>query len=240
MPVYPSGSSISVNVVSLNAAPTIDATLDSIIAAFKADNNHELELILVDGGSQDGTVKRVEARRNEIVNLNIVHQTSRGIGAARNQGIAAAISSLIGFCDADDVWTQDAITLKCELLHKTPSAWAVTGQVSFRTVQGDNAAAHARRCAGSEHLGYTPGAMLMHRKVFSLVGPFDNSLRIGADSDWILRAVQMLGPPLIIPQTVLEKGLRSGSLSTDVVTYRQEMMLIARRFIERTRHKVDP
>ena len=240
MPVYPSRSSVSVIVASLNAAPTIDATLDSIIAAFKSDNNHELELILVDGGSQDGTVRRVAARRNEIANLNIVHQTSRGIGAARNQGIAAATSSLIGFCDADDVWTHNALTLKYESLDKTPSAWAVTGQVSFRMVQGDNSAAHARRCAGSEHLGYTPGALLIRHEIFSMIGPFDNSLRIGADSDWMMRAVQMLGPPLIIPQTVLEKGLRPGSLSTDVVTYRQEMMLIARRFIERTRHKVDP
>jgi glycosyltransferase involved in cell wall biosynthesis len=240
MPACSTSPSVSVIVVSLNAASTIDATLDSIIAAFKVDNHHKLELILVDGGSQDETIGRVEARRHQIACLKIIHQTSRGIGAARNQGIAAATSSLIGFCDADDAWTHDAITLKCEALYQTPSAWGVTGKVSFRTVDGDKSAAHARRCPGSEHLGYTPGALLMHHKIFSMVGPFDNSLRIGADSDWIMRAVQLLGPPLMIPQTVLEKGLRPGSLSTDVVTYRREMIMIARRFIERARHKVDP
>lgn len=82
--------------------------------------------------------------------------------------------------------------------------------------------------------------MLIRREIFQSVGPFDESLRIGADGDWILRAAQAMGPPLIIPRIVLEKGLRPGSLSTDVAAYRTEMLLIARRFIQRARHRGGP
>lgn len=234
------GGDISVIVVSLNAAATIGAALDSLIAARESLPTGHLEVILVDGGSRDGTVEHATSKRSGLPGLRILRQTSQGIAAARNEGIRAASSPFIGFCDADDAWTRDAITLRCEALRRQPTAWAATGQVSFRKVEGDSSASPARRLPGSEHPGFTPGAMLIRREIFQSVGPFDESLRIGADGDWILRAAQAMGPPLIIPRIVLEKGLRPGSLSTDVAAYRTEMLLIARRFIQRARHRGGP
>ncbi|UCU92221.1 glycosyltransferase family 2 protein [Hydrogenophaga taeniospiralis] len=231
---------LSIIVPSLNAAATIGAALDSLVVASKALQGQTPEIILVDGGSVDDTVKQALARRKNLPGLKIIQQASRGLAAARNEGIAAATSALIGFCDADDAWTPEAMTLRLVALQGQPSSWAVTGQVRFVSVDGDYSAAPARRVAGSEHPGYTPGAMLIHRDIFQMVGPFDETLRIGADGDWILRAVQSLGPPLAIAQLVLEKGLRPGSLSTDVATYRAEMMLIARRFFARERRNDSP
>ena len=66
---------------------------------------------------------------------------------------------------------------------------------------------------------------------FARVGPFDQTLTIGADADWILRAERLLGPPVDVGATVLEKGLRAGSLSTDVENYRRELLIVARRFL---------
>jgi hypothetical protein len=93
-----------------------------------------------------------------------------------------------------------------------------------------------RRQAQVEHPGFTPGAMLLRQSVFNDVGYFDEDLHIGSDSDWIVKAIQLLGPLTQINDVVLNKGIRFGSLSTNTETYRQEMMLIARRFISRAKN----
>ncbi len=226
---------ISVIVVSLNAAATIGAALDSLVAAGEGFASGQLEVILVDGGSRDRTVEHAAARQSGLPGLRILQQTSRGIAAARNEGIRAASHEFIGFCDADDAWTSNALSIRMEALQRDASAWGVTGQVSFVSVETAAPGAPARRAAGSIHAGYTPGAILLRKKALERVGTFDETLRIGADSDWILRASQIMGPLLVLPETVLEKGVRAGSLSTDVEAYRMEMLLIARRFIRRAR-----
>ncbi len=228
-------ATISIIVPSLNAAATIGAALDSLVAASAGLAGQSLEIILVDGGSVDDTVAQALSRRVQLPGLKIIQQASCGLATARNEGVAVATAALIGFCDADDAWTPRAIALRRDALLGQPLCWAATGQVRFVAVDGDRSATPARRVAGTEHSGFTPGAMLIRREAFQTVGGFDETLRIGADGDWILRAVQALGPPLTVPEVVLEKGLRPGSLSTDVATYRAEMMLIARRFIERAR-----
>jgi glycosyltransferase involved in cell wall biosynthesis len=228
---------ISVIVVCLNAAATIGKALDSIVAAHAQFATGRLEVILVDGGSKDGTLEQVALRQTAIPDFRVIHQESVGIAAARNLGVQAATSSYIGFCDADDVWTRDAISLRHEALCSQPSAWAATGQVCFHDVEGDNQATRVRRVAGSTHVGYTPGALLVRREIFQSIGFFDESLGVGADSDWILRAAQALGSPLVLTETVLHKGIRAGSLSTNVETYRKEMLLIARRFLKRARQR---
>jgi hypothetical protein len=78
--------------------------------------------------------------------------------------------------------------------------------------------------------------MLLRQNVFNNVGYFDEDLQIGSDSDWIVRAIQLLGPLSQINDVVLNKGIRFGSLSTNTETYRREMMLIARRFISRAKN----
>jgi len=225
---------LSIIVPSLNAEATVGVALDSLVAASAALAGPP-EVILIDGGSTDDTIAQAEARRPVLPGLRILHQATRGLAAARNEAVACASGLLIGFCDADDRWTPGAISLRMEALRLRPDCWAATGQVHFVAVAGDASAAPARRVEGAEHPGFTPGAMLIRRHTFQSVGPFDTALHIGADADWILRAAQTLGQPHIVPQVVLEKGLRPGSLSTDVATYRAEMMLIARRFIARKR-----
>lgn len=217
----------------MNSAATIETALASLVAAMGNHGIDHLEVIVVDGNSRDGTIERVLNWRAALPQLRVVSQQSMGLGAARNEGLALVSAPLIGFCDADDAWTKDALDIRLRLLSEFPMAFAVTGHVEFVALDGDSTGAPMRRQSGTRHPGYTPGAMLFRREALASLGRLDEDLSVGADSDWILRGIMALGRPPVSERTVLQKGLRAGSLSTDTVTYRQEMLQVARRFIQR-------
>lgn len=220
-------------VPTLNSAATIETTLASLAAAMANQGASQLEVVVVDGNSSDGTVERVLNWRAALPLLRVINQQSRGLGAARNEGLGLVSAPLIGFCDADDAWTKDAVEIRLGLLSQFPKAVAVTGQVEFVALDGERTGAPIRRRPGTRHPGYTPGAILTRREILEIVGRFDEGLHVGADSDWILRAIMALGGLPISERIVLRKGLRVGSLSTDTATYRQDMLQVARRFVQR-------
>ncbi len=73
----------------------------------------DLELILVDDGSPDGSGALCDAIAGEDPRVRVLHQENGGVSAARNAGIQAAGGDYIAFCDADDQFTPDAL----EVLH---------------------------------------------------------------------------------------------------------------------------
>lgn len=229
---------LSVIVPTLDAAATVRGTLESIASSAARVTPLEVEIIVVDGGSLDGTRDVVTGHPG----VRLVRQRGRGLASARNEGILTSRAPIVGFCDADDRWTPDALANRLEewgsdMGRTTGNAW-VTGWVHF--VALDAHLGSGVREPGTRHPGFTPGATLIHRDALDRVGPFDTSLRIGADADWMMRAVTTLGQPCMTREIVLKKGLRPGSLSTDVDAYRKEMMIVARRFLHRERGKASP
>lgn len=65
----------------------------------------DFELIIVDDGSTDHSLKRAREIKDE--RIKIITQENMGAAAARNSGIKAASCDYIGFLDADDAWKPD-------------------------------------------------------------------------------------------------------------------------------------
>jgi glycosyltransferase involved in cell wall biosynthesis len=221
---------VSVIVTSLNSVRTIGHALDSILR--EASLISELiDITVIDGGSNDGTVERVRTYGS----VRLINQTSQGLSAARNEAVAQVTGSHIAFCDSDDSWTYGSLGLKINALIASPSSWAVSGKVRFVERHDYPHGRTAKRLNGEEHQGLTPGAMLIRRSIFDHLA-FDESLVIAGDADWLVRSQLKFGPPIYLDEVVLEKGIRSGSLSTNLYLYRTEMMVVARRFIDQTRN----
>jgi glycosyltransferase involved in cell wall biosynthesis len=220
---------VTVIVPTLNAVTTIDSTLHTVIkeicAVFKP-----IEIVVIDGGSRDGTLDRV-ARHSQV---RILHQHSKGLAAARNEAVAKTNATLVAFCDADDGWVEGSLAKKLEIMTASTETWAVSGRVRFKRIEGDSMGFPVRRRGGEEHKGYTPGAILVRRHVLQAVA-FDERLAIAADTDWFIRAVSRFGDMTHLDETVLIKGLRAGSLSTDVSSYREELMMSVRGYLHELR-----
>ena len=80
--------------------------LPECLASVEKQDFHDWELIVVDDGSPDDSVKIVErwAKRRQVKGLvRIVRQDNAGLGAARNTGLGLVQAPLVAFLDSDDV-----------------------------------------------------------------------------------------------------------------------------------------
>ncbi|MCE9629703.1 MAG: glycosyltransferase family 2 protein [Planctomycetia bacterium] len=209
-----------------NAATTLAAALESVLAQELPPGRGPLDVLVIDGGSTDGSVDL--ARRPGV---RVVHQTGRGLAAARNEAIRSTTAPLIAFCDADDRWTVGSLATRLEALAAHPAVQAVIGQLVLESLDGVAPTPAQQDLIGRPRPGFTPGALLARRGVFTAVGPFDETLRIGSDSEWFVRLHASAAPLLVIDAVVLRKGARDTSLSTDVAAYRRELLTVARRFL---------
>jgi glycosyltransferase involved in cell wall biosynthesis len=97
---------VSVVIPTHNRSKQIERAIASVLAQSYAD----LEAIIVDDGSEDDTVRIVEAyARNDRRIRLIEHHKRRGAQAARNTGIFAAAGKWIAFLDSDDEWLHDSL-----------------------------------------------------------------------------------------------------------------------------------
>ncbi|KRG36318.1 glycosyltransferase family 2 protein [Psychrobacter sp. P11G3] len=90
---------ISVIIAAFNAAATIDRCIGSVDVAKK---NHEIELIIIDDGSNDETARLLHKWESDKTWITVQYQKNGGVADARNTGLDIAIGDYIVFIDADD------------------------------------------------------------------------------------------------------------------------------------------
>lgn len=209
-----------------NAAATVRTAIESVLGQQPAP----AEVLCIDGASTDGGAAIVRA-----LGVPVIPQHGRGLAHARNQGIRHSTQPMIAFCDADDRWAPHALGLRLRHLTASPDVRAVVGRVMREALAETPVTRPHAHLIGLSVPGFTPGALLAQRTLFESIGGFDESLTIGSDSDWFVRLEESEWPVQRIDGLVLYKGVREASLSTDVATYRKELLTIARRFIDRRR-----
>jgi glycosyltransferase involved in cell wall biosynthesis len=145
---------VSVILPTHNRAGLVEAAIRSVL-----DQSYlELELIVVDDGSDDGTaevVGRIQDRRLQLLR----HQHCRGAAAARNSGVEASRGQLIAFQDSDDRWLPQRLQLQvATMLAAPPEVGVVYG--SFVRVGTDRRALFPPRLVRWLHRLGLPGRRL--------------------------------------------------------------------------------
>jgi glycosyltransferase involved in cell wall biosynthesis len=188
--VLPDSPLISVVIPAYNAAAFLPQTLSHVL-----DQTHRLlECIVVDDGSTDSTPDVVAAMRDPRVRY--VRQENRGVAAARNAGVSAALGQLVALLDADDLWLPRKLEVELAALRAVSSAaFAVTPYVicddravvhGVVKVKDVAAALHSWLMLEGNGLALSSTA-LAHRSVFECCGGFDEALSTSADLDWAVR-----------------------------------------------------
>jgi glycosyltransferase involved in cell wall biosynthesis len=116
----------SVVIPAYNARNLIGSAIRSVLDQSRRD----LELVVVDDGSQDGTPDVVSAVDDP--RLRLVRQANTGVAGARNRGVEESSGSLVSFLDNDDLWMPDYLERMGAALDNDASAgFAYTDGWSF-------------------------------------------------------------------------------------------------------------
>jgi glycosyltransferase involved in cell wall biosynthesis len=107
----------SVIVPAYNAASTIEAAVESVLAQTRQD----FEVIVVDDGSTDDTPDRV-ARYADDSRVRLLSQENRGLAAARNAAIEASRGTYVSLLDSDDMYFPRYLELMIDRLERNPAA----------------------------------------------------------------------------------------------------------------------
>src|SRR5690554_2755794 len=92
--------------------------LEELVASILAQNDLNVELVIVDDGSTDGTQKYIEElQKNSPIKIKYEWQNNSGKAAALRRAILISTSDFIIFMDSDDVFEEDAFeTIKAGLV----------------------------------------------------------------------------------------------------------------------------
>ena len=80
----------------------VEAYLDRCVRSVIAQTFRDFELILVDDGSPDRCPEMCDEWAEKDSRIKVIHQQNKGLSAARNSGIRAAVGEYITFIDSDD------------------------------------------------------------------------------------------------------------------------------------------
>jgi glycosyltransferase involved in cell wall biosynthesis len=208
---------ISVIIPVYNGENTIRETIESVLNQTLQD----LEVIVVDDGSQDSTLEIVSSIKDP--RLKVLSYSNAGVCTNRNRGIAHAVGEYISFIDADDLWTPDKLEAQLKALQENPKAavaysWTDwidessqwLGRGNYLSDQGD---VYAKLLLNDFVAnGSNP---LIRRQALTEVGGFDES--ITAAEDWDLW--QRLGARyhfVVVPYPQILYRISANSLSTNV------------------------
>jgi glycosyltransferase involved in cell wall biosynthesis len=197
----------SVVVPTLNAERYVAGALDSV----EAQTQTRVEVVVVDGGSSDGTLEIVSRYRR----ARTIDQSGTGLADAWNCGIAAASGELIAFLDADDRWAPDKLARQLRVLDEEPAVDCVITRMRFVLEPGFPIPPGFRPgLLNSDHLAQMPSALLARRAVFDRIGTFDTRWSIASDIDWFARAKDARVRIEVVPEVLVEKRVHDANLST--------------------------
>ena len=207
---------VSVVIPTHNRRELLLRTIGSVLAQERVD----LEVIVVDDGSTDGTAHAVAHLGDPRVHV-VRHAEPVRVAAARNRGIEAASGAWVALLDDDDLWSPAKLSHQLTAAEHTGRSWVYAGAVEIDD--------HGRLLGGTppaepeELLKQLPAGnvmpagcsnVLIRTDVLRQIGGFDPGLRHLADWDLWLR-LGVSGLPACVPLPLVAYRIHAGQATLD-------------------------
>ncbi len=205
---------ISIITVCYNSSSFIRSAIETVLSQSHSD----IEYIVVDGGSNDGTLDIVNGYVDRIAHF--VSESDKGIYDAMNKGIALATGDIIGILNSDDFYPHsDVIADVVAEFVKEEGADLVLGNVDF--VYPDNLIKSVRLYSSFKfspwkmRFGFLPAhpGAFIKKSAYDKVGQYKLGYTIAADFDMFVRMLVVARLPYVKLNKTLVR-MRVGGVST--------------------------
>ncbi len=175
---------ISIITVSYNSSLTISRTIESVLS----QKNIDLEYIIIDGASKDGTVDIIRQYAEKNPCIKWVSEKDKGIYDAMNKGIGFATGEVIGILNSDDYYAGDTVLrLICDEFDNTKTDMVygdiiyVKNKIPYRYWKSGK--------SQSFYTGWMPPhpALFIKKSVYDTYGIFRLDCGVNADYEIMLR-----------------------------------------------------
>ena len=201
---------ISVITVVRNGKQFVGQTIESVLKQRYAN----IEYIIIDGGSTDGTVDVIKSHEARIAKW--VSEKDEGIAAAFNKGFSFSTGNYLLFLNSDDALANaDIIAIVASAIVENDSPVLLYGDCNYldrcsgRVLYRSSIdVPHKKRLLGRI---IPQPSLFAHRSYFEKYGLFDLDFKIGMDHEWLLRgqfAERIVHLPLLVT------NVRNGGVST--------------------------
>jgi glycosyltransferase involved in cell wall biosynthesis len=224
---------ISVIIPCYNRVHLLGRAIDSVLNQTVRD----LQLLIVDDASTDGTDRLVESYQDPRIEY-IRHETNRGAAAARNTGLQSVSARFVAFLDSDDAWLEDKLEKQYAEFEKGGDRLGVVYtrfrkidwryEPSVQRLEGDiRSRILVQNCVG------TASTPMLRRECFDEPHAFDSTLEGSEDWDIWIRLAQkwefrLVSEVLVLyyPQPISLTADRSGALRANERLFRKHAALI--------------
>lgn len=200
----------------------------------------DLDIIVVDDGSTDGSVEAVRAMMREAPCVRLFSQANMGVTRARNAGLKQILpeTELISFLDSDDIsppgrFKADLACFKDDpSLELTYSWMKLVDGIDEETLE-PTASSH---CITVRGISLSAG--IFSRKLMDRTGGLDEDFEQAEDTDFLLRVLES-GPQMMLPATVAVYYRRHpGNMTKEIQISKREFMRAVHKSMKR--RKADP
>lgn len=181
----------SVITVCYNSASTIEASLLSVLE----QTHHDIEYIVVDGGSTDGTLDILNKYADKISRL--ISEADHGIYDALNKGLKMANGEVIGILHADDIYSDNSVIEKYNQVFSAGKCDAVYADLQYVDRTNIDKVVRTWKSGPYKHGMFLNGWMPPHptffvkRSCYERFGHFNTSLKTAADYELMLRMMHL-------------------------------------------------
>lgn len=222
---------ISIITVVFNGEKHLEQTIQSVITQ-SYDN---VEYIIIDGGSTDGTLEIVKKYEDQIDYW--VSEKDQGIYEAMNKGLRLVSGNLVGYINADDYYMSDILFDMAEVYQQEHKD-VIYGDVCYIDEnRQENIPAHSTGIKYGFHpyslkwiwvkMLFAHPASFISLRTYKKYGDYDRRFKIAADYDLFIRLVQK-GVTFYYYQKIFS-GFREGGISTTDMKLLQQENFEARK-----------
>ena len=183
---------ISIITITYNSEKTLTDTLESVLA----QTYQEIEYIVVDGASKDGTMELVKKYESRFEGrMRYISEPDNGLYDAMNKGMRMATGEVVGILNSDDYYTDNGVLQRVAEEFRKGNVDAVYGDVHY--VHPDDLK-HSVRYYSSKpfrrwmmRIGFMPAhpSFYCRREIYQKYGTFNTSYKVAADFENLLRLV---------------------------------------------------